>query len=147
MPMPVTPLTSNAGAACVWPPTGTQRARKSAGGFIDCPVDYLTLPWWVYQQGAIALGTLRFWLGTLELVEKRCCTDPDAPVYYDPEELRRLLHVPRLEPVRAALQRLEDLGLLAWSPPAIQFLPHARALREALTQDSYQTLRAQLAPG
>jgi len=101
----------------------------------------------VYQQGAIALGTLRVWLGTLELVEKRCCTDPDAPVYYDPEELRRLLHVPRLEPVRAALQRLEDLGLLAWSPPAIQFLPHARALREALTQDSYQTLRAQLAPG
>src|SRR6266581_3092205 len=113
VPMPVAPLASSAGAAhgtaCPWPPTGTQQARKPAGGFIDCPVDYLTLPWWVYQQGAIALGTLRVWLGTL--------------------------------------QRLEDLGLLAWSPPAIQFLPHARALREALTQDSYQTLRAQLAPG
>ena len=29
----------------VWPPTGTQQARKPAGGFIDCPVEYLILPW------------------------------------------------------------------------------------------------------
>src|SRR5713101_30277 len=92
-----------------WPPPGGLRARKPDGGFIDCPVDYLTLPWWVYQQGAMGLDTLRVWLGTLELVEKRCCTDPDAPVHYGAEELRRLLHVPRLAPVTAALQRLEDL--------------------------------------
>ena len=32
------------GAACAWPPTGTQTAHKPAGGFIDCPVDHLTLP-------------------------------------------------------------------------------------------------------
>ena len=30
-----------------WPPTGPQQARKPAGGFIDCPVDRLTLPWWL----------------------------------------------------------------------------------------------------
>ena len=47
----------------------------------------------------------------------------------------------------AGLQQLEALGLLAWSPQAIQFLPQAQALQEALTQNSYQTLRAQLAPG
>src|SRR2546430_12350285 len=147
MPMPVTPLTSNAGAACVWPPTGAQQARKPAGGFIDCPVDHLTLPWWLYQQGTMAFGTLRVWLGTLELVEKRCCTAPDTPAHYGPEELRRLLRAPRLAPVTAGLQQLEALGLLAWSPQAIQFLPQAQALREALAQDSYHTLRAQLAPG
>ena len=135
------------GAACAWPPTGIQTAHKPAGGFIDCPVDYLTLPWWVYQQGAIALGTLRVWLGTLELVEKRCCTAPDAPVHYGPEELRHLLRLPRLAPVQEAVQRLEDLGLLAWSPQVIQFLPQAQALQEALDQDGYHTLRAQLAPG
>ncbi len=149
--MPVAPLVSSAsasqGTSCAWPPTGAQQAHKPAGGFIDCPVDYLTLPWWVYQQGTIALGTLRVWLGTLELVEKRCCTAPEAPAHYHPEELRRLLRVPRLAPVTAGLQQLEDLGLLAWSPQAIQFLPQAQALRQALTQDSYQTLRAQLPPG
>jgi hypothetical protein len=109
-------------------------------------VDYLTLPWWVYQQGAMGFDTLRVWLGTLELVEKRCCTAPDAPVHYGPEELRRLLRAPRLAPVQEAVQRLEDLGLLAWSPQGIQFLPQAQALREALAQDGYQTLRAYLAP-
>ena len=149
--MPVAPLASGRGAthdaACAWPPTGIQQARKPAGGFIDCPVDYLTLPWWVYQQGAMGLDTLRIWLGTLELVEKRCCTAPEAPVHYGPEELRRLLRVPRLAPVTAGLQQLEALGLLAWSPQSIQFLPQAQALRKALTQDSYQTLRAQLPPG
>jgi len=101
----------------------------------------------VYQQGAIGLDTLRIWLGTLELVEKRCCTAPDASVHYHPEELRRLLRAPRLAPVTAGLQQLEALGLLAWSPQVIQFLPQAQALREALGQDGYQTLRAQLAPG
>jgi hypothetical protein len=110
-------------------------------------VDYLTLPWWVYQQGTMGFDTLRVWLGTLELVEKRCCTDPAAPVHYSPEELRRLLRAPRLAPVTAALRQLEALGLLAWSPQAIQFLPQAQALQEALSQDGYQTLRAQLAPG
>ncbi len=149
--MTVAPLASGRGAAhdapCAWPPTGIQQARKPAGGFIDCPVEYLTLPWWVYQQGAIGLDTLRVWLGTLELVEKRCCTAPDAPVHYGPEELRRLLRAPRLAPVTAGLQQLEALGLLAWSPQVIQFLPQAQALREALGQDGYQTLRAQLAPG
>src|SRR6266704_3023655 len=131
----------------VWPPTGAQQARKPAGGFIDCPVEYLTLPWWLYQQGTMAFGTLRVWLGTLELVEKRCGAAPDVPAHYRPEELRRLLRVPRLAPVTAGLQQLEALGLLAWSPQAIQFLPQAQALREALGQDGYQTLRAQLAPG
>jgi len=95
----------------------------------------------------MAFGTLRVWLGTLELVEKRCCTAPEAPVHYSPEELRRLLRAPRLAPVTAGLQQLEDLGLLVWSPQAIQFLPQAQALRQALGQDGYQTLRAQLAPG
>src|SRR2546426_1236448 len=149
--MTVAQLASGAGASqgasCAWPPTGTQQARKPAGGFLDCPVDHLTLPWWTYQQGAMALGTLRVWLGTLELVEKRCGTDPDTPAHYSPEELRRLLRAPRLAPVTAGLQQLEDLGLLVWSPQAIQFLPQAQALRQALGQDGYQTLRAQLAPG
>src|SRR5712691_7783834 len=108
---------------------------------------YLTLPWWVYQQGAMGFDTLRVWLGTLELVEKRCCTAPDTPAHYDPEKLRRLLRAPRLAPVTAGLQQLEALGLLAWSPQVIQFLPQAQALRQALGQDGYQTLRAQLAPG
>src|SRR2546422_405699 len=149
--MTVAQLASGAGAsqgaACAWPPTGAQQARKPAGGFLDCPVDHLTLPWWMYQQGAMALGTLRVWLGTLELVEKRCCTAPEAPVHYRPEELRRLLRAPRLAPVTAGLQQLEELGLLAWSPQVIQFLPQAPVLQEALGQDGYQTLRAQLAPG
>src|SRR6266852_8195196 len=149
--MTVAPLAFGRGdshdATGAWPPTGTQQARKPAGGFIDCPVDYLTLPWWVYQQGAIGLDTLRVWFGTLELVEKRCCTDPDTPVHYRPEELRRLLRAPRLAPVTTGLQQLEDLGLLAWSPQVIQFLPQALALRQPLAQDGYQTLRAQLPPG
>ena len=37
-------------ALLTWPPTGTQQARKPVGGFIDCPVDRLTLPWWLYQR-------------------------------------------------------------------------------------------------
>src|SRR5215813_3828692 len=151
VPMTVAPLASSAGAAhgtaCPWPPTGTQTARKPAGGFIDCPVEYLTLPWWLYQQGAMGFDTLRVWLGTLELVEKRCGKDPDTPAHYGPEELRRLLRAPRLAPVQEAVQRLEDLGLLAWSPQGIQFLPPALALQETLAQDGYQTLRAHLAPG
>jgi len=46
--MTVAPRIPDAGAAHsampVWPPTGAQQARKPAGGFIDCPVEYLTLP-------------------------------------------------------------------------------------------------------
>src|SRR6266852_3125388 len=149
--MTVAPLAFGRGASHdatgAWPPTGTQQARKPAGGFLDCPVDHLTLPWWLYQQGTIALGTLRVWLGTLELVEKRCGTAPDTPAHYGPEELRRLLRAPRLAPVTAGLQQLEALGLLAWSPQVIQFLPQAQALRQELGQDGYQTLRAQLPPG
>jgi hypothetical protein len=131
-----------------WPPTrGRQTARKPAGGFIDCPIDVLTLPWWVYQQGSMDLGTLRAWLGTLELREKRCTVSPGTPVHYSLEELRRLLRVPRLAPVTVAVQRLEVLGLLAWSSEGIQVLPQANVLREALGQESYQTLRAQCPPG
>jgi hypothetical protein len=131
-----------------WPPTGgRQTARKPAGGFIDCPIDVLTLPWWVYQQGSIDLGTLRAWLGMLELREKRCTVSPGTPVHYSLEELRRLLRAPRLAPVTAAIQRLEVLGLLAWSSEGIQVLPQANVLREALGQESYQTLRAQCPPG
>ena len=150
--MTVAPLASSAGAvedaACPWPPVGgRQTARKPAEGFIDCPIDVLTLPWWVYQQDAMGLSTLRVWLGTLELVEKRCGAAPGTPVYYSAEELRRLLRVPRLAPVTAAVQQLEDLGLLAWSPQAIGVLPHAAVVQEALAQDGYHTLRAQCAPG
>ena len=135
-----------AGAPCPWPPSGgRQTARKPAGGFIDCPVDVLTLPWWVYQQGVMGLSTLRVWFGTLELVEKRCGAAPGAPVHYSAEELRRLLRVPRLAPVTAAVQQLEALGLLAWSPQAIGVLPHAAVVQEALAQDGYHTLRAQCA--
>jgi len=143
--MPDTPQTADSYLS--WPPTGTQQARKPAGGFIDCPVDRLTLPWWLYQQGTMDFSTLRVWLGTLELVEKRCGAAPDVPAHYGPEELRRLLRWPRLAPVTAALQQLEALGLLAWSPQAIRFLPHAEVLREALVQEGYRTLRAQLVPG
>ena len=143
--LPETPQTAD--ACLAWPPTGIQQARKPAGGFIDCPVDCLTLPWWLYAQGALALSTLRVWLGALELVEKRCDIAPETPVHYGPEELRRLLGLPRLAPVTAALQQLEAVGLLAWSPQAIRFLPQAEVLREALAQDGYRRLRAQLAPG
>ncbi|MGE3538666.1 MAG: hypothetical protein AB7N91_14710 [Candidatus Tectimicrobiota bacterium] len=150
MTMPL--LASSAGAVdsalCPWLPTGgCQTARKPVGGFIDCPIDVLTLPWWHYRQGALELATLRVWLGTLELVEKRCGAAPEVPAHYGPDELRRLLRWPRLGPVTAAVQQLEALGLLAWSPQAIQFLPQAEVLREALAQDGYQTLRAQCAPG
>jgi hypothetical protein len=131
--------------ALPWPPPGGLRARKPDGGFIDCPVDFLTLPWWVYEQGTIPLQTLRVWLGTLELVEKRCTASPDVPAHYGPEELRRLLRIPRLPTVTDAIERLEDLGLLAWSPHAILFLPHACALKEALAQDGYRMLRSHIA--
>ena len=106
--LPETPQTAD--ACLAWPPTGIQQARKPAGGFIDCPVDCLTLPWWLYAQGALDLSTLRVWLGTLELVEKRCDIAPGTPVHYGPEELRRLLGLPRLAPVTAALQQLEAAG-------------------------------------
>lgn len=132
-------------AGLAWPPPGALRARKPDGGFIDCPVDYLTLPWWVYKQGTITLQTLRVWFGTLELVEKRCTASPDVPAHYGPEELRRLLRLSRLPPVTDAIERLEDLGLLAWSPHAILFLPHAYALKAAVAQDSYRTLRSHIA--
>ena len=41
---------------------------------------------------------LRVWLGTLELVAKRCAVALETPVYYGPEELRRLLGLPRWRP-------------------------------------------------
>src|SRR5439155_17839503 len=95
-------------------------------------VAHLPRPWWLYQQGTMASGTLRVWIGTRELVETRCGTAPEAPVHYRPEELRRLLRAPRLAPVTAGLQQLEELGLLAWSSQVIQFLPQAPVLQEAL---------------
>jgi hypothetical protein len=52
---------------CLATHRGHQTARKPAGGFVACPLDVLTLPWWAYQRGASSLETLLVWFGTLEL--------------------------------------------------------------------------------
>jgi hypothetical protein len=53
--------------ALAWPPsTGRQSADKPAGGFVQCPLDRLLLPWWLYQADRLSFFALRTYWGALD---------------------------------------------------------------------------------
>ena len=128
IPTPARP--ASAGTALPWPPSGRQSAWKPTGGFFQCPTPYLTLPWALYQHGALSFLSLRTWCGVLELPERRHDFVRDHEVHYSVDELRRLLQVPRLAPVQTALHALEEVGLLTWSSDRIVCFPDAGHLRD-----------------
>jgi hypothetical protein len=132
--------------AGLWPPTGRQQARKPDGGFLNDPLPAFTLPWWGFRQGQLSLEALRAWFGTLELVERRCRVAPGTPVHYTCAELQHLLQAPRRAPVARAVARLEEVGLLTWTPEAVQVLPHPEVL-QACDPAGYAAMRAALPRG
>jgi len=132
--------------AGVWSPTGRQQARKPDGGFLNDPLPAFTLPWWGFRQGQLSLDTLRVWFGTLELVERRCGVEPGTPAHYTTAELQHLLQAPRLAPVARAVARLEETGLLTWTPEALHVLPHPERL-QAFDPTGYAAMRAALPRG
>ena len=128
IPTPAAP--ASAGTALPWPPSGRQSAWKPTGGFFLCPIPYLTLPWALYEHGALSFLSLRAWCGVLELPERRHDFVLDHEVHYSVDELRRLLQVPRLAPVQTALHALEEVGLLTWASDRIVCFPTPATFRD-----------------
>ena len=82
----VDPFSRPEASACAWPPADPYwPARKPAGGFALMTVDQLLLPWHAYQHGLIEPLTLRGYLASREMLERRCELAPSTRVHRSEE--------------------------------------------------------------
>jgi hypothetical protein len=98
--------------------------HKPIGGFVPITVIQLCLLWWLLTSHQIRLLDVRVWFACHELGEhaRRCQLAPGQIPHYTIDELRQLLRLRRgPHAIRAALRRLEDLGLLTWGPHSLTF--------------------------
>src|SRR2546426_10406907 len=105
------------------------KARKPIGGFLFLTVQQLCLLWWTYRTRRIQLMDLRVWFAAQEMVARRCQLVPDQVPDYTPKELHGLVGGVGGEHLRAALRRLEAVGLLTWSRTQLTFATSPADLR------------------
>jgi hypothetical protein len=116
------------------------------GGFALLTVDQLCLPWHAYQQGLIEPLTLRGYLASREMPERRCALAPGTRVHYRARELQELLGpAVRLRQATAVLEALAASGLVAWTAPALRLIPQPTDL-QGLDPSAYAALRAHMHP-
>jgi hypothetical protein len=107
----------------------TLKAKKPHGGFRLLLVQQLCLVWWAYRSRRIQLMDLRVWFAAQEMVARRCQLAPDQVPDYTPKELHGLVGGVGGEHLRAALRRLEAVGLLTWSRTQLTFATSPADLR------------------
>src|SRR6266851_8054909 len=110
-------------------PYPKRTARKPVGGFIFLTVQQLCLLWWAYRTRLIQLMDFRVWFAAHEMVARRCQLAPDQVSDYTPKELHGLVGGVGGEHLRAALRRLEAVGLLTWSNTQLTFATSPTDLR------------------
>jgi hypothetical protein len=93
---------------------------KPKGGYQLIPAVRLALAWWAYREKLIRLVDLRVWFAAWEMRARRCRTPSPLPRRFGLKELQGLTGL-TLKRLKAALRRLEDAGLIAWSESAIAF--------------------------
>jgi hypothetical protein len=99
---------------------GEGARRKPRGGYVLVPVIQLVTLWWAFRQRLIRLLDVRVYLAARLAVAARCRLAEGQGPSYSVLELAR--HTGAGEKrVRAALRRLEAVGLLSWSESAITF--------------------------
>ena len=142
---PVSPLPSP--GVFPWPPEEPYGyARKPAGGFALLRVEQLLLPWLAHQQGLIEPLTLRGYLASREMLERRCELEPGTRVHYRARELQELLGpAVRRSQATAVIEALEASGLVVWTEPAARLITHPEDL-QGIDHARYAALRAHVHP-
>jgi hypothetical protein len=134
---------------------------KPDGGFTGITLTQIAMIWVSYLTAGIAIGIVevRAYLAALELVQRRKteehirrrlftewkktrqgpCPKPVEP-HYRLEELSTLMGEP-LEKVRRAVKRLEETGLLTFTPTRISFAMEPEELQVESTAPIYEMLR------
>lgn len=143
----VDPFSIPEASAFSWPPeAGYWHARKPAGGFALLPVDQLLLPWHAYQHGLIEPLTLRGYLASREMPERRCELEPGTRGHYRARELQELLGpAVRRRQATAVIEALAASGLVAWTEPAIRLIAQPTDL-QGLDPSAYAAMRAHVHP-
>jgi len=143
----VDPFSLPEASAFSWPPEDPYwHARKPAGGFALLTVDHILLPWHAYQHGLIEPLTLRGYLASREMSERRCELEPGTRGHYRARELQELLGpAVRRSQATTVIEALEASGLVAWTEPAIRLIPQPTDL-QGLDPSAYAALRAHVHP-
>lgn len=105
---------------------------RPAGGFVPIAVIQFVMAWWAYRTGAIRLRDLRAWFALWEIRERRCKLGPGGERRYSSAELLPLIGGVGDAGVRAALRRLERVGLARFSEESVTF---AQSPDELLVDD------------
>lgn len=94
---------------------------RPVGGFVPMTVVQLAMAWWAYRRGAIQLRDLRTWFALWEIRERRCKLRLGGKCRYSTSEVLRLIGGVGEAGVRAALRRIERVGLARFSEENISF--------------------------
>src|SRR5262245_59668511 len=96
---------------------------KPVGGYVLIEVEQLCAVWTAYAQKRIRLLDLRAWFACRELAARRCRLARSRCPKFTTEELHGLLGGTGGRHLRAAVRRLETLGLLHWRENTLEFPP------------------------
>jgi hypothetical protein len=120
------------------------QADKPAGGYILLSVQQLCLLWWLYRARHLQLLDLRVWYAAHEMVARRCQIAPDHVPEYTPHELHGLVGGRGGDRLRAALRRLDHLGLLTFTPHTLTFATSLTALRHLDDMSGFTAMLASI---
>lgn len=104
--------------------------RKPEGGFRFLTVGQLCLAWTMYREGRIRFLDLRTYFACHELAARRCVLKPGQSPDYQFAEVGRLIGGGGEEPARAAVARLQAVGLLTFSTSKLAFAASPEQLGE-----------------
>lgn len=115
--------------------------RKPDGGFCFMTGRAILGAWWAYRAGEIGLRDFRVWLGSFEVVARRCGLPKGRTPHYRMDELNALVGGVGGEHVRHSIRSLERAGLLHWRECRVQSTvghetleEHTPGFTEALSQ-------------
>lgn len=116
---------------------------KPNGGFRFITVTQLVMAWWLCRGGIIRLWDLRVWFACHEASSRRCTLERGRAPNFTVAELRAIAGGGGGEErVRAALRRLERVGLLTWSATKLEFSSSPDQLRVEDLADFWRLLEA-----
>src|SRR5689334_12588752 len=99
---------------------GAITSGSIAGGFVRVDVAELAYAWRACRARPLGTGDFRAWLAAREMLARRRGAGTGRPPTYGVNELANLLDVSS-RTAAAAIRRLVNAGLLAWSKSAIAF--------------------------
>lgn len=110
--------------------TTTTAPAVPVGGFVLLTVPQLLMPWWLYLEKRLQLVDVRVFLALFELRKERSFMKAGRTPRYKLEELLRLVGGSRSR-IRAAVRRLEAVGLVSFKASCLHMATSPEVLRVA----------------